>query len=296
MTKLIRKSPEKKTLSFDSDLASFYAQRHMDTQRNISGADALKRGAEQLLKDAGDALTDLFEAARQKNELQFVFALNPEFRGTRGPGWNSAEECFVAMGDYVRFLNDSNDNKPELQRLRIRVALAYYCHVSEASGFYEVPKNMLRVAEGKNYIITPFMDMVESHKVTGDAIAPNANKILKDLIGHCYALAFKKLAGVLNTLFDSDLRNGFAHADYVIWDDGIRLTKRNGGIPRIVPYDEFNVQIGKAVGFFETLADVRRGFLEIYNPPKTFRGKLGDAPETDCTVSYVPGVGLSIQC
>ena len=131
----------------------------------------------------------------------------------------------MAIEDYVSYLN----NTPETSRLKIRIALSFYCHLAEASGFYEVPKNMLRVAGRANStIFWPFKEsIVEIHRTTGEAIAPNANKVMKNLAGHSETLGYRKLAGVFKELFDSDLRNGFAHADYVVWDDGIRLTKRN---------------------------------------------------------------------
>jgi hypothetical protein len=51
----------------------------------------------------------------------------------------------------------------------MRVALAFYCHLSEASGYYEVPKNMLRVAGGARYVMWPFNDLVREHRHTGEA-------------------------------------------------------------------------------------------------------------------------------
>ncbi len=51
-----------------------------------------------------------------------------------------------ASDEYIAFLNEG-----ELTPLKARIALAFHCHMSEASGFYEIPKNMLRVAEGGSY-------------------------------------------------------------------------------------------------------------------------------------------------
>ena len=66
------------------------------------------------------------------------------------------------------------------------------------------------------------------------SIAPNANKVLGDLGGHSQELGFVEMAEVFRDVFDGDIRNGYAHADYVIWEDGSRSPKRNGGQPRKV--------------------------------------------------------------
>ena len=155
---------------------------------------------------------------------------------------------------------------------------------------------MLRVAEGKQHNLWPFKEIVESHRITGEAIAPNANKVMKNLAGHSETLGYRKLAQVFKELFDSDLRNGFAHADYVVWNDGIRLTKRNGGIGQIITYERFNFLLNRAINFFMTLRAVRQKFMEFYNPPRTFRGRLGNAPEGDCTVSFEPNGVFTIKC
>lgn len=253
--------------------------------------DKLKLENEAFYKVAEAELTSLFEKARQKNELHFALSLIHEFRGIQGPGFNTTEECFVAIEDYLSFLK--KDATPD--RLKVRVALAFYCHLGEASGFYEIPKNMLRVAEGLNHSTMPFRDIVEIHKVTGNAIAPNANKVMKDLAGHSATLGLTKLADVFKNLIDSDLRNGFAHADYIVWNDGIRLPKRNGGGGLIVTYERFDFHLNRALGFFHILKDIRQKALESYNPPKTFRGRLANSPEGNWTVSFDPNVGFTIQ-
>ena len=76
---------------------------------------------EAFLTKAQEALTELFEAAKQRNELHFALSLTPEMRGCQGPGFNSAEECFVAIEDYVSYLNST----PDTSRLKVRIALAF---------------------------------------------------------------------------------------------------------------------------------------------------------------------------
>ena len=162
--------------------------------------------------------------------------------------------------------------------------LAFYSHLAEASGFYEVPKNMLRVADGKRYNVWPFQKLVEKHKLTGALIAPNANKVLRDLAGHSQELGFVELAEVFRDAFDGDIRNGYAHADYVIWEDGIRLPKRNGGQPRKVAWPEFNGLLERAINFFNLLNETVAAYRSSYNPAKQIRAQMRDEPEGVWTI------------
>ena len=67
----------------------------------------------------------LFEAARDRDELQFAFSLNPEFRGLQGPGWSTSAEVETAFDEYVEFIGEG-----DLTRLKARVALGFYCHLA----------------------------------------------------------------------------------------------------------------------------------------------------------------------
>jgi hypothetical protein len=156
----------------------------------------------------------LFQTAREKNEINFAMALNPEARGCQDAGWNTAQEANIAFDQYLEFINTK-----ELSPIKARVALGFYSLISEASGFYEIPKNMLRVSEGEDCVLWPFQDIVKKDKDTGKPIAPNANKIMKNLAEHAYRLGFTELSEIFRDAFDSDLRNGYAHADYIIWNE-----------------------------------------------------------------------------
>lgn len=232
---------------------------------------------------AETAIRELFELAKSKNELHFALSLAPEFRGCQGPGWSTADDAHAAFGEYLQYLNEG-----PFTALKARVALAFYCHLSEASGFYEIPKNMLRVAEGGTYNLWPFQKLVERHKVSGAIVAPNANKVLRDLAGHSKDLGLSSLAEVFRDAFDPDLRNGYAHADYIVWDDGIRLRKRNGGHAKLVSWPEFNAHFQRGINFFHLLGQLVQEYMHSYHPAKQVRGQLADEPEGIWTIHSDP--------
>lgn len=229
------------------------------------------------------AFAELFELAKSKNELHFALSLNPEFRGMQDAGWSTAEETIYAFDEYREIIENL-----KYKNHKVRVALGFYCNLSEASGYYEIPKNMLRVSDGNHYILWPFKELVKKHKDTGKIIAPNANKVIKDLVGHAQTIGLHNLSEVFRDAFDSDLRNAYAHADYIIWNDGIRLRKRNGGYPRIVKWAEFDFLFNRAINFFHILRSIVNEYILSYNPAKTIVGKLANEPEGKWLIQYDP--------
>ncbi|MBU0533374.1 MAG: hypothetical protein KJ887_01045 [Candidatus Omnitrophica bacterium] len=227
-----------------------------------------------------------FETAKTINEIQFALSLNPEFRGAQDVGWCTASETFVAFDEYLDFIN-----KMEQSRMRIRIALSFYCHLSEASGFYEIPKNMLRVIDGSNYSMWPFQDIVKKHNDTGKIITPNSNKIMRNIIGHAEAIGMHEVAEVFKEAFDSDIRNAYSHADYIIWGDGLRIRFRNGGYPKEISWEDFSDIFDRGINFFNILKAKVDECLRTYHPAKTIDGQLNNEPKGKWKIEYDPRSG-----
>lgn len=234
----------------------------------------------EFFDKADAAFRELFAKAKDTNELHFAMALMAEMRGAQDAGWNTTHEANTAYGQYLDFLERETNNSP----IRARVALAFYCHMAEAGGLYEIPKNMLRIAEGKPYVLWPFSDLVDAHRITGDRVAPNANKVLKDLSGHAADSGMIELAEIFRDAFNADLRNGFSHADYVLWDDGVRLPKRNGGHGKIFSWNDVNALLQRGIGMFETLRTVVNDSTKAYLTPRTIVASLHDEPPGNWTI------------
>lgn len=133
-------------------------------------------------------------------------ALMPEMRGIQDGGWNTAEEAVRAFDEYETLLKTLKKYDP----VRVRVTLAFYLHASEYSGFYEIPKKLMLTIEGKGNNFMSFNSLVKKHRKTGQAIDPNANPIMKDLMGHAWLLGLHE---VFDEAFDGDVRNAIAHAN-----------------------------------------------------------------------------------
>jgi uncharacterized membrane protein YhaH (DUF805 family) len=114
------------------------------------------------------------------------------------------------------------------------------------------------------------------------------NPSLKDLAGHAEDLGFHDLAEVFRDAFDPDIRNGYAHADYVICDDGARLPKRNGGTPKIIYWPEIHARFERGINFFHVLRGIVTDYISSYNPARQVRGQSGDTPECVWTIHADP--------
>jgi hypothetical protein len=93
-----------------------------------------------FIQKADVALRELFMRAKNTDELNFAASLSPEFRPYKQ---NSSVDAQYAFSDYASFL--SRDSERDI---RPRVAMAFYAHLAEASGFWEVVKNLIGVSQG----------------------------------------------------------------------------------------------------------------------------------------------------
>lgn len=244
--------------------------------------------SEAFYETADKAIRDLFEKAKAAQELHFAMSLMPELRGMQDGGWNTAQEAVCAFDDFMALVNklDKGD------RVRVRVLLSFYLQVSEGSGFYEIPKKMMLTIEGKGNTLSPFQNLVKKHRKTGAAIAPNANAIMKDLMGHSFELGLRDLSDVFRDAIDADVRNAVAHADFTLVREGMRLARRNGGHPRQISWVELDTILSRGLNFFSLVRQIAHEYVETYNPPKTIQSRMGlREPITDWTIYYGPKTG-----
>ena len=240
-----------------------------------------------FFEKAERVLRDLFDRAKAAHELHFAMALMPEFRGEQDAGWSTADESVRAYDEFAELVR-SLPKTPA----RVRVVLAFYMHVAEGAGFYELPKKLLLTIEGRGNNMWPFQNLVERHRASGEIIAPNANQIMKDLIGHASELGLTELAEVFRDAFDPGVRNAVAHADYIIWPDGLRLRRRNGGWPREIPWKDFTSLADRGLNLFAFIRHLSDEYVHSYETPKTIRSRMkNNEPLTDYTIYYQPVTG-----
>lgn len=233
---------------------------------------------ENFFKKAESAFREIFSTAKNVDELHFAFSLSPEFRPYTV---NTAIDAQNAFEEYVTFLKE-NEKSP----IYVRIALAFYCHIAEASGFWEIPKNLLNIIDGKKYNPIPFFEFVKTYGGVEGSIGPNANKVMRSLMRYAQKVGFPELAEVFRDAFDSDLRNGFAHADYALLEKGICVGPRYKR-ERIIEWDEFNVLLNRAVNFYAIFKSVLIENLKYYSAARIVQGCLNhQEPEGTWEIHY----------
>ncbi|UWU18004.1 hypothetical protein N2599_22150 (plasmid) [Rhizobium sullae] len=230
----------------------------------------MKLGTKDYLIALSTELSRLYGFARQMNELDFAGSLGGEFRGMQDAGWATtitAQQVFEELQAYMG--RTEPFSLPEM-----RIALMLYCQLSEAGGVYESLKNIMGVVTSQPYNLWPFKDIVRVRKADRRVIAPNANATFKDLATKASEIGMTKLASLLALAFNDEIRNGISHADYVIWNDGLRLRKRNGGYANRLSFEEVGVAITVGVGFYDILQEHNRSAMASFNPARQIIGKF----------------------
>lgn len=221
------------------------------------------------------------------NELDFAASLNGEFRGAQDVGWATtitAQEVFEEISGYI-------EPPRKLSKAELRIVLMLYCQLSEAGGLYETLKNMLGVITLKPYLLWPFKDLVRVKQAPKRIIGPNANATFRDLAVAAKAVGLNRLSELLEDVFQDDIRNGISHADYVIWNDGVRLRKRNGGYAKKLSFQDVSAAITKGVGFFQILSAYSQYAVQSFNPAKEIVGRLSANFPMPWTVYFDPQTG-----
>ncbi len=229
----------------------------------------------------------LYGFARQINELDFAGSLTGEFRGMQSAGWTTTITAHQVHDELLAF----SESKEPRSIAEIRVILMLYCQLAEAGGVYETLKNLMGVFTLQPYLLWPFKDLVRVKKGPKRIIGPNANATFRDLATQAKAIGLSGLAKSFEEAFRDDIRNGISHADYVIWNDGLRLRKRNGGFAELLPFEEVNEALARGIGFFSVLREATDAAVKSFNPPREIVGKFSANPPMEWTVSYDPGRG-----
>jgi hypothetical protein len=241
----------------------------------------------EYLGELNAHLSHLYAFARQINELDFAASLSGEFRGAQDPGWNTT----ITAYEVFKEISISLQKKAPLAKAELRIILMLYCQLAEAGGVYETLKNICGVVTLKPYLLWPFQELVRVRKEPHRVIGPNANATFRDLATTAKEIGLSRLSSLLEQTFRDDIRNGIYHADYVIWDDGLRLRNRNGGYAAKVPYADVNAALTRAIGFFQLLMDHNEVSVRSFNPPKEIVGRFSANFPMPWTVSFDPESG-----
>lgn len=235
--------------------------------------------------------TYLFTYARTINEIDTAAAVSGEFRGMQDVGWSTVQTAHEVFNE----LKALGEKGAPLTRAELRQALCLYAQLAEAGGVYEGLLNTMQVAQLKAYNLWPFQKLVRVRREPRAVIGPNANAMFRHLAEVATAIGMTGLARLLEIAFRDDIRNGIAHADYILGLDGLRLRRRNGGQPMVVSHQQLQEALQIAIFFLELLQAFQQETAETFRPARTIIGRFSENPPMPWTIELAEDGRFSLS-
>ena len=214
-------------------------------------------------------LAQLFDDALARDEFEFCCAIL-RVRGMESAGWNPFYES-------LELIEQFNSLVPLAEtKLKVRLTLFLYCHMTEMYDFYAIPKNMIRILEGKRYSLSPFSRQAEpeerEEKYPGGKVAR--------LCASATSIDAMDVKNLFDSLLIKEVRNAFYHSDYFLTEDSFvirngvgitlsRLTKKNIPFSWLMPRLYLGINTGLA------LLDLLFAYRASYTENKLVSGRMG---------------------
>ena len=106
--------------------------------------------------------------------------------------------------------------------------------------------NMLRIVHGQEFSTAPLLKFYQTRK--NKCIPPSAAVKFREITKVAKAIAEEKLVEIIYSFFDDNVRNAFAHSDYVITDEYFRWTE--SGFAQQLKRDELEDKLSICFHFY----------------------------------------------
>lgn len=194
----------------------------------------------------------LFQEARQRDELSFLFAVLGINSGSEDAGWQPIHETQALVQDLVGLING-----PLHDEAKARMALLLYCHITEANFIYHCLYNLLLIVEGQPPKLFSFIDKYKN------GVPPSVSAKVSEIKSKAERSGFSDIKNIFDEIIRPDIRNAFFHSDYIIFNGELRLKHRGSQYARIPLTDVF-ILVEKTMEFFNAfmklLSEARRSF------------------------------------
>lgn len=214
-------------------------------------------------------LGKLFEDARAEDEFEFCCSIL-RVRGMESAGWNPFQESMEMVDQFLALV-------PLVEsKLKIRLTLFLYCHMTEMNDFYSVPANMLRILSGHRYSLSPF---------SKDSLPPGSGakypgEKVRQIIDASADAGRPEVGSLFDELLIKEVRNAFYHSDYFLTRDGFVIrggkgvkrgmeTKNNIPLTWLMPRLSLGINTGLA------MLDLMAAHRGSYTKNKVVRGRMG---------------------
>ena len=216
-----------------------------------------------------EVLGMLFEDARTEDEFEFCCSIL-RVRGMESAGWNPFQES-MEMVDQFLALVPLVENK-----LKVRLTLFLYCHMTEMNDFYAVPANMLRILNGYRYSLAPF---------SKDSLPPGSGakypgEKVRQICDASASVSRPEVGRLYEELLLKEVRNAFYHSDYFLTRDsfvirGGKGIKRGVETKNNIPFEWLMPRLSLGINTGLAMLDLMAAHRESYSKNKTVRGRMG---------------------
>jgi hypothetical protein len=234
-------------------------------------------------------LEPIFLKAREKDEFEFCCSLL-RIRGCEDAGWDPLIENSELINQLLSLIKESDDSK-----LRIRLLLFLYCHVTEIEDLYNVIGNLMRVCLGHRCSMSPFTG--DLHSSGKPANSPYSK--VKRLSEWSSEVDAPDIGNMLTYMLVRQVRNAFFHSDYVVHDNQFNIKYGDGVlvdhvITRAIPLDWLMPRIELGINFSLAFIGLIQKYMRSYKEEKVVKARILHNDEVDdMLLTIKPGYGLA---
>ena len=197
-------------------------------------------------------INNLFVKAKSTDEFAYVFALLGINSGIEDIGWQPISETQLLIRDIVSIINI-----PLNQYTSFRLMLLLYCQVTESNYLYHVLYNMLLCIEGeKPPKVFNFLDQFQN------GTPPSVKSKVKQICIKADKLEHTEISKTLKIIFNSSLRNAISHADFILFENELRL--KHGNEIKKIKLDEVSSLVQNTLIFFDVFFQILRNHRMAY--------------------------------
>jgi len=240
------------------------------------------------VNEVRNQLTRLFEKAQATDEFEFCCSLL-RVRGMEGPGWDPLVESDQVLQQIL-----SLTQAPLDQKLRIRLILFLYCHVTEMDDLYAVVGNMLRICMGHRYDLALFTS--QSHPNGAAAKSPHSK--IERIVEWSKEAKMDQVGEIFQEMFVRQVRNAFFHSDYILHGGNLHI-KKGEGVPidsvttPCVPLEWLVPKMNLGINLALSTIGLMMGYRRSYKQEKTVQARMGpDDSLIDVLLTVEEGQGL----
>jgi hypothetical protein len=211
-----------------------------------------------------EALEQLFQAAKARDEFAYVFAILGINSGMEDAGWQPIAETFQVFQDLASLIAT-----PLNPHTKTRLALLMYCQITEADYPYHVIYNMLISIEGKSPPgVFNFLDQYQNGR------PPSAKAKVRKICEKAKNLKQENIDAIFKSIFNEKIRNAVSHADYILFNKELRLKHKRAEIEKIDLDDVFKL-MNSAMAFFQAFFEVLDQHKQSYKNGHVISGRKG---------------------